>query len=300
MPISQDILQKIGDLQNQVWQSASQKATDAAGFDIKFADPLTIAVAAQDIFAEATSPRLVVQFALANLPEDPTMVLVPQEVYGHLVAAVRGEQPESIDETLVSEIQPILEAIVQGLCIAIGNLRNEPIVASELSSKFQIPNYPKNFQRSEHLVRVNVGMSFEDFTGTLTWLMDAETVYSLTGVDPEEPGRSVFSQLGSATGSGIGGELTPLDESGLGIIMDIPLEVSVELGRVKMQVRDVVELGAGSIVEIDKAAGEPVDVMVNGRLVARGEVVVIDDNFGVRITEILSIQERLQKLNEAA
>jgi len=90
------------------------------------------------------------------------------------------------------------------------------------------------------------------------------------------------------------------DESGLEIIMDIPLDVSVELGRVKLQVREVLELGAGSIVEIDKAAGEPVDVLVNGRLVARGEVVVIDDNFGVRITEILSVHERLMKLNEAA
>ena len=82
--------------------------------------------------------------------------------------------------------------------------------------------------------------------------------------------------------------------------MDIPLEISVELGRMKMQVRDVVDLAAGSIVEIDKAAGEPVDVLVNGRLVAKGEVVVIEDNFGVRITEILSPNERLQRLNEAA
>jgi flagellar motor switch protein FliN/FliY len=62
----------------------------------------------------------------------------------------------------------------------------------------------------------------------------------------------------------------------------------------------VVELGTGSIVEIDKAAGEPVDVMVNGRLVARGEVVVIEDNFGVRLTEILNPQERLQRLGEVA
>jgi flagellar motor switch protein FliN/FliY len=82
--------------------------------------------------------------------------------------------------------------------------------------------------------------------------------------------------------------------------MDIPLEISVELGRVKMMVRDVVELSTGSIVEIEKAAGEPVDVLVNGRLVAHGEVVVIEDNFGVRITEILNPNERLSKLGEVA
>jgi flagellar motor switch protein FliN/FliY len=90
---------------------------------------------------------------------------------------------------------------------------------------------------------------------------------------------------------------TPLDEPGLpegidaqnlDIVMDIPLEVSVELGRKRMSIRDILDLGSGSIVELDKIAGEPVDLLVNGRLVARGEVVVIEDNFGVRITEIVS------------
>jgi flagellar motor switch protein FliN/FliY len=90
------------------------------------------------------------------------------------------------------------------------------------------------------------------------------------------------------------------NEESLEILMDIPLQISVELGRVKMVVKDVVELGSGSIIEIDKAAGEPVDVLVNGKVVARGEVVVIEDNFGVRITEILSQQDRLAKLKEAA
>jgi flagellar motor switch protein FliN len=72
------------------------------------------------------------------------------------------------------------------------------------------------------------------------------------------------------------------------------------LGRTRLVVKEVVDLGVGAIVEIDKAAGEPVDILVNGRLVARGEVVVIEDNFGVRITEILNPRERLARLGEAA
>jgi flagellar motor switch protein FliN/FliY len=78
------------------------------------------------------------------------------------------------------------------------------------------------------------------------------------------------------------------------VLLDVPLEISVELGRVKMMVREVLDLGTGSIIEVDKAAGEPVDVMVNGRLVAKGEVVVIEDNFGVRVTEILNPAERFR------
>ncbi len=79
---------------------------------------------------------------------------------------------------------------------------------------------------------------------------------------------------------------------GLGRVRDIPLEVTVELGRTRLLIRDIMDLSAGSIIELDKIAGEPVDLFANGMLVARGEVVVIDDNFGVRVTEIVTAQDR--------
>ncbi len=82
----------------------------------------------------------------------------------------------------------------------------------------------------------------------------------------------------------------------LGLLLDIPLEVRVELGRSKLRIQDVLELGNGSVVELDRLAGEPVDLLVNGKLFAKGEVVVIDENFGIRITEIVNITERLEAL----
>ena len=103
---------------------------------------------------------------------------------------------------------------------------------------------------------------------------------------PAEPARPIFAPLDEPEAP-IGGEAQNLD-----IVMDIPLEVSVELGRKRMSIRDILDLGSGSIVELDKIAGEPVDLLVNGRLVARGEVVVIEDNFGVRITEIVGSAAR--------
>jgi len=71
------------------------------------------------------------------------------------------------------------------------------------------------------------------------------------------------------------------------LLLDVPLQVTVELGRTNLSVREVLALGSGSVVELEKLAGEPVDLLVNGRLIARGEVVVIDESFGVRVTEIL-------------
>jgi flagellar motor switch protein FliN/FliY len=85
--------------------------------------------------------------------------------------------------------------------------------------------------------------------------------------------------------------------SGLDLIMDVTLKVTVELGRTRMQIREVLDLGKGSVVELDKLAGEPVDMLVNGKLIAKGEVVVIDENFGIRLTEIVSPQERFNSLN---
>ena len=90
--------------------------------------------------------------------------------------------------------------------------------------------------------------------------------------------------------------LTPLgvtgNEGNIGLIMDVPLQVTVELGRTKKLIRDILELSTGSVIELDKLAGEPVDILVNGKLLAKGEVVVIDENFGVRITDIISALER--------
>ncbi|WP_078595601.1 flagellar motor switch phosphatase FliY [Evansella clarkii] len=82
----------------------------------------------------------------------------------------------------------------------------------------------------------------------------------------------------------------------LDMLLDIPLEVTVELGRTRKSVRDILEMTQGSIIELDKLAGEPVDILVNQRLVAQGEVVVIDENFGVRVTDIVSQKERITKL----
>ncbi|MCB9481286.1 MAG: flagellar motor switch protein FliN [Desulfobacteraceae bacterium] len=90
------------------------------------------------------------------------------------------------------------------------------------------------------------------------------------------------------------------DDAGrdLDFILDIPLELSVELGRSKMLVNDLLQLGQGSIVELNKLAGEPLEIYINHKLVARGEVVVVNEKFGVRLTDIISPMERVRTLGE--
>jgi len=88
----------------------------------------------------------------------------------------------------------------------------------------------------------------------------------------------------------------PTEQKGLDFILDIPLQISVELGRTKMLINDLLQLGQGSVVELSKLAGEPMEVLVNQKLLARGEVVVVNEKFGIRLTDIISPLERIEQL----
>lgn len=300
--IPADTLNKLGSAQNQIWQTVSLTVSEAANQSLAFGSPLTVSTKTADLYSELTAPMMVIQFAFANQPENSQVILIPQETVLGLVLLVQGTEIDEVDENTVADLRNPLEAVIQGICLAIGNLKNEPIVASGLSIRFQIFSFPPNLQRSSDLVRVQVAITGEEQSGTLTWLCDSATAHYILGLTEVEQSESDFPEI-SADGT-TSQAPRPIhaheDPNGLELLLDIPLEISVELGRVRMMVKEVIELGTGSIVEIDKAAGEPVDVMVNGRLVARGEVVVIEDNFGVRITEILSPAERMGRFGDAA
>ncbi len=92
------------------------------------------------------------------------------------------------------------------------------------------------------------------------------------------------------------GNTSGAEQGNIGLIMDVYMEMTVELGRTKKQIKDILGMGEGTIIELDKLAGEPVDILVNHKPIAKGEVVVIDENFGVRVTEILSSLERVTEL----
>jgi flagellar motor switch protein FliN len=82
----------------------------------------------------------------------------------------------------------------------------------------------------------------------------------------------------------------------LELLLDVPLDLSVELGRARMSIQDLLGLSPGAVIELDKIAGEPLDILINDRLVARGEAVVVNDKFGIRITDIVSPAERIARL----
>ncbi len=124
---------------------------------------------------------------------------------------------------------------------------------------------------------------------------DAPAGYPSPAAHAAPPGRNINVQPVQFANFG-GQAYEGPDTTNLNLLLDIPLKVTVELGRTQKQIKDILELSQGSIIELDKLAGEPVDILVNNKLIAKGEVVVIDENFGVRVTDIVSQWDRIQKL----
>jgi flagellar motor switch protein FliN/FliY len=189
------------------------------------------------------------------------------------------------------------------------------------------------FEENEEIVNISFRMEVGDFLKSeIMQLMPigfaktlVEYVYNQYGdtksvEEPAMPAQSVAAEpkqapapqgLEQKTGSHEKGKVvtvTPVQfenfepeqtiphNASLDLIMDVPLEVTVELGRTIKTIKDILEFGPGTIVELNKMAGEPVDILINGKFIAKGEVVVIDENFGVRITEIVNSMEKVNSL----
>lgn len=118
----------------------------------------------------------------------------------------------------------------------------------------------------------------------------AEQAISESVAAPVAQPADIFPSFGG--GGGSAGMMNELD-----MILDIPVQITVELGRTKITIKNLLQLAHGSVVELDAMAGEPMDVLVNGTLIAQGEVVVVNDKFGIRLTDIITPSERMRKLN---
>ncbi|MES1983102.1 MAG: flagellar motor switch protein FliN [Pseudomonadota bacterium] len=129
----------------------------------------------------------------------------------------------------------------------------------------------------------NSGISADDWGAAM-----AEQNAATAAAPPLQP--HVFEQLGAGTAQG--GARQDLD-----MIMDIPVQLTVELGRSKIPIKNLLQLAQGSVVELSGLAGEPLDVLINGFLIAQGEVVVVDEKLGIRVTDIITPSERLRRIN---
>ena len=131
----------------------------------------------------------------------------------------------------------------------------------------------------------------DDWAAAMAEQADAEAETSeATGENTDDVQVADFEEL-SDTSDG-----TEFDSNKLDTILDIPVNISMEVGRSSISIRNLLQLNQGSVIELDRVAGEPLDVLVNGTLIAHGEVVVVNDKFGIRLTDVISQIERIKKL----
>jgi len=141
---------------------------------------------------------------------------------------------------------------------------------------------------------VKEDLSADDWAAAMAEQGVAEAAAETPAAEPSaapaaEPEKVAFKSIEPTAGSAPPGNLE--------MVLDIPVQMTVELGRTKIQIRNLLQLTQGSVVELERLAGEPMDVLVNGCLVAQGEVVVVNDKFGIRLTDVIAPEERLRRLN---
>jgi flagellar motor switch protein FliN len=131
-------------------------------------------------------------------------------------------------------------------------------------------------------------------------LLSAEELPADAPADPDQAPPAAFEPLVEEIAlDELHAMEAPLDETAqIELLLDVPLAITVELGQATVTIRELLELGQGSILPLDRRAGEPVDVLVNGQRLARGEVVVIDEDFGIRVTDVVSRRDRLRSMGE--
>ena len=121
-------------------------------------------------------------------------------------------------------------------------------------------------------------------------LAEAKPTETASEVQPEQVAPASFTNFSPTTATSAGNDIN--------MILDIPVQLTVELGRTRIPIKHILQLAQGSVVELDALAGEPMDVLVNGYLIAQGEVVVVNEKFGIRLTDIVTPSERMRRLSK--
>jgi flagellar motor switch protein FliN/FliY len=316
LDVPSEILTSFVVKQGQIWQSVALYLSEQNGVAVEIPMPTAEAVPMAQLSELNANPVLHAWGSFQEQADEPTLFVVGEQPSEReaaekaLFEAVLGQAPDTVDETALGALREFFAHLMQGLAIAFGNLRQTQFTPAAIEPKREPIVFPPNFLGVDEFIAVRLTIQIPDRTPiSLTWLLTSALAAHLIGVQLEasDPIASFAFEEAPTTAAPTAqttpmpfnpfGEVEEADSArNLDLLLDIPLEVSVELGRVNLLVSELLEIGTGSIIELKKVAGEPVEVLVNGRLIARGEVVVVEDNFAVRITEILSPMERVQRL----
>jgi flagellar motor switch protein FliN/FliY len=277
--------------------------------------------------AEALKPQL--EGKLVQITADYTegisgkhSFIISEKAAKQIAALMMAQEEGDLTDMALSALTEGFSQMSGAALNTIEDKIGSPVKTAELSA--QIVDDAGGIDTPERsFVRIRYALTTDGKSSFIDEVMDIDIAQSITGgtsdmldmpAGPPSSGQSLpaedlFQQVTSqpsAPQSSVGVQsvqFAPLTQGrqgeitgNIGLLMDVSMQLTVELGRTKMLIKDILGMGEGTIVELDKLAGEPVDLLVNGKLIAKGEVVVIDENFGVRVTDIISPMERISNL----
>ncbi|WP_061213811.1 flagellar motor switch phosphatase FliY [Syntrophomonas wolfei] len=255
-------LSAVGEAMNQMMGSATTSLSSMFNRRIDIAPPqLTVIDMGKESLQLSTNFHDVVKIKfkmeIENLINSEIMQIIPMEAVENIMSILMGSTAEESSAEAVMEEPPAM-SLPETKAAA---------VAAPRQAETAIPSPPQEAIYSQAFVQspreINTRPQFAVQPVQFAPLQESDMIHSPQNLD---------------------------------LIMDVPLDVSVELGKAKKSIREILELNQGAIIQLDKLAGEPVDLLVNGKLIAKGEVVVIDENYGIRITTIISPIDRMNKL----
>ncbi|ANU24579.1 flagellar motor switch phosphatase FliY [Planococcus donghaensis] len=276
-----------------------------------------------EIFASATAPFYV---ALGEYTGAATGMQILAVSKRELDVALVTGQDLTEEDTKFKAVQELIEQMFVAVAQSMSTLMEKEMAHSLTGvdivnqiEDFSVNNFTKEQWFTESEFQINVSSKQNIRLHLYLPVLFVKVLVSMLNeqFDEEEQGTKEAGEMPKQSASGFQSEeqspeaptvqnvqfssfdntdVASSETNNLNLLLDIPLQVTVELGRTKRMVKDILEISQGSIIELDKLAGEPVDILINNKLIAVGEVVVIDENFGVRVTDVLSTAERISKL----
>lgn len=308
--ISKDEAGGIGQVYKRVFDASSMTLSTLLKKDIKITPPLVKIESQEEFKIEIQEEVFVAETSYDGPFRGPTCLIFPRKVGAIIADLIMGgdgtSPPEEINELYLGAVGEAVSQLVTASTAALSEVIGQEVKISTpkvnlvdlRSEEATIP-----LLGEERFVKIISELSIIGliervlFAQLLSPFLLKAIIRARSSLREEDPVRARVHPVQFAALKPGGTREVP---SNLDLLMDVPMEVTVELGRTSMLLKDILKLGVGSVIELEKMAGEPVDFLVNGKLIAKGGVVVIDENFGIKITDIISPSERINNLQKGA
>jgi len=316
-PSEKDILAEI---MQQALTRSSGSISSYVNKDVRFANAYTDLKAPQAIQEEFQSKYVSFQSKLSGSVSGDSHILMPIadaiKIAQSLLSQEEAKSAE-LDGAQEQAIKEMMSPMITAYFVNISHRANltfgsGPINIIQIRNKEDL-----NIPAVDDYAKISFSMGISGLVDTkLIQILPAQVAQKIAQSAmkgaPEAAGSAMVSEKDVQTAAAAPGSIEVEDvefpdlqsggivstQANLNLLLDIKMDLTVELGRTRKYVKEILSLGEGSIIELDKLAGEPVDLLVNNKLIARGEVVVIDENFGVRVTDIVKPEERLKSMKD--